>query len=169
MKIYHGKLKSPIGDLSIFVSDNGLKKICWDKDIAEAQWDRWFPDHEEIVWNSRHSHLTSTKQQLTAYFKKRLTAFNLPFDLTGTPFQKKVWKRLQRIPFGRTRSYQQLAMAVGDKNAVRAVGNANGRNPVPIIIPCHRVIHKNGNIGGYGGGIGIKDWLLAHEGVILEK
>jgi methylated-DNA-[protein]-cysteine S-methyltransferase len=169
MKIHHCKLKSPIGDFSLFVSDKGLKKICWDKDMEDAGWDRWFPEHEEIVWNTKHTHLTSTKEQLDAYFTKRLTAFTLPFDLEGTPFQKKVWKRLEKIPFGQTRSYQQLAIALGNEKAVRAVGNANGRNPVPVIIPCHRVIKKNGNIGGYGGGIRIKDWLLAHEGIILEK
>lgn len=167
MKIYHTDIHSPIGTLSLFSSEQGLKKVCWDKDFSETPFARWFPGYSEIIWHTAHPLLERVSSQLGAYFKKELTSFTIAFDLDGTSFQQEVWKSLQKIPYGHTTSYQQLAISVDRPNAVRAVGNATGQNPLPIIIPCHRVILKNGNIGGYSSGIQIKDWLLAHEGIIL--
>jgi len=106
-------------------------------------------------------------EQVKAYFEGRLTVFDLPLDMAGTPFQQSVWQALLDVPFGRTASYQQIADAVGNPRAVRAVGAANGQNPVSIIVPCHRIIGKNGSLTGYGGGIWRKEWLLRHEGVLL--
>jgi methylated-DNA-[protein]-cysteine S-methyltransferase len=106
----------------------------------------------------------ATKQQLDAYFAGRLTAFNLPVHLHGTPFQQRVWNALQTIPYGTTLSYGELAQQIGQPKASRAVGLANGRNPVSIIVPCHRVVGSNGKLTGYGGGIERKQWLLNHEG-----
>jgi methylated-DNA-[protein]-cysteine S-methyltransferase len=103
-------------------------------------------------------------QALQAYFAGELTDFELPLDLRGTPFQRRVWQALQEIPYGETISYGELASWVGNPNASRAVGSANGRNPVAIIVPCHRVIAADGGIGGYGGGLERKTWLLEHEG-----
>ena len=105
--------------------------------------------------------------QVEAYFQGRLQAFDIPLDMAGTPFQQSVWQALLAIPFGRTASYQQIADAVGNPKAVRAVGAANGQNPVSLIVPCHRIIGKNGSLAGYGGGIWRKEWLLRHEGVLL--
>ncbi|HYH03913.1 MAG TPA: methylated-DNA--[protein]-cysteine S-methyltransferase [Bacillota bacterium] len=101
--------------------------------------------------------------QLRYYFEKKLHTFKLPLDCQGTVFQQAVWQGLQQIPYGATWSYRQLAEAIGNPGAVRAVGNANGANPVPLIIPCHRVIRSNGTLGGYSQGIAIKQALLKLE------
>jgi len=107
--------------------------------------------------------LENTRVQLTEYFGGRRKIFNIPFDLEGTPFQRKVWQELSRIPFGRTLSYRDVAEKIRNPKAVRAVGSANGKNPVCIIIPCHRVIAADGSIGGYAGGIAMKRQLLDLE------
>lgn len=110
-----------------------------------------------------HPHLATVQEELGRYFAGRLREFTVPLVYPGTPFQRRVWAELLRIPYGQTRSYQEIAVAVGRPTAVRAVGLANGQNRIAIIIPCHRVIQKNGRLGGYGGGIGRKQYLLALE------
>lgn len=107
--------------------------------------------------------LAEVEAQLMAYFAGKLTTFTLPLALSGTPFQNSVWTALQDIPFGQTCSYAELAERIGKPDAVRAVGAANGQNPIPVVIPCHRVIGKDGSLTGFGGGIPMKKWLLAHE------
>ena len=102
-------------------------------------------------------------RQLTEYFKGRRQKFSIPLVLEGTDFQKAVWRQLQKIPFGQTASYGDVARAVGSPRAFRAVGNANNKNPIPLIIPCHRVIGSDGKLVGFGGGIWRKEWLLEHE------
>ncbi|MBW4552425.1 MAG: methylated-DNA--[protein]-cysteine S-methyltransferase [Aphanocapsa sp. GSE-SYN-MK-11-07L] len=109
------------------------------------------------------------KQQLTAYFAGSLTEFDLPLQMLGTAFQRQVWSVLAAIPYGKTISYGELAQQIGQPKASRAVGLANGRNPVSIIVPCHRVIGANGKLTGYGGGIERKQWLLNHERLVLMK
>ena len=101
--------------------------------------------------------------QLSAYFDGRLKTFSLPLKLSGTPFQLKTWEALKTIPYGETRSYRDIARQIGNAQACRAVGMANHRNPVSLVIPCHRVIGANGSLTGYGGGLPIKEWLLALE------
>jgi methylated-DNA-[protein]-cysteine S-methyltransferase len=108
--------------------------------------------------------LKDTASQLEEYFARERTEFDVPMELDGTAFQKQVWTELSRIPYGTTISYGELARRVGRPNGPRAVGQANGRNPIPIIVPCHRVVAGNG-IGGYGGGLPMKRALLAVEGV----
>jgi methylated-DNA-[protein]-cysteine S-methyltransferase len=110
-----------------------------------------------------------TKQQLTAYFAGTLTKFDLPLQRQGTTFQQGVWEVLKTIPYGTTMSYGELARQIGQPSASRAVGLANGRNPVSIVVPCHRVIGANGKLTGYGGGIERKQWLLNHERFIRMK
>ena len=105
----------------------------------------------------------SAREQLAAYFAGELREFDLPIEAAGTPFQRRVWRALLDIPYGDTESYGGLARRIGNPNACRAVGLANGRNPIPIIVPCHRVIGSDGSLTGYGGGIERKRWLLAHE------
>ena len=106
-------------------------------------------------------------EQFQKYFKGELQSFKFPLDLRlGTPFQQKVWKKLLTIPYGTTRSYKWLAQSIKNPNSARAVGNANGQNPLSIIIPCHRVVRENGELGGYTGGIKIKRYLLALEKAI---
>jgi methylated-DNA-[protein]-cysteine S-methyltransferase len=111
-----------------------------------------------------HPLLREAVLQLQAYFDHRLRAFDLPLDMQGTPFQKAVWQELGRIPYGETRNYAQIAGAIGIPTAVRAVGAANGANPVAIVVPCHRVIGSSGKLVGYGGGLALKQRLLELEG-----
>ncbi|MBS1857834.1 MAG: methylated-DNA--[protein]-cysteine S-methyltransferase [Acidobacteria bacterium] len=108
--------------------------------------------------------IAETARQLRAYFTGALRRFDLPLDMQGTPFQQRVWRQLQSIPYGETRSYRQVAAAIGAPAAVRAVGAANGANPVPIVVPCHRVIGAGGKLVGYGGGLELKQRLLELEG-----
>jgi methylated-DNA-[protein]-cysteine S-methyltransferase len=108
-------------------------------------------------------------EELNEYFYNGRKFFSVELDLRGTDFQKKVWNALLDIPFGKTVSYSDLAIAIGDLKSVRAVGLANGQNPIPIIVPCHRVIGKDGNLVGYGGGLDKKEWLLRHEGVMSKQ
>lgn len=113
--------------------------------------------------------LRRTISQLKEYFAGRRTKFELPLAMIGTPFQMRVWKELSRIPFGETISYGEQAKRVGAGKAYRAVGTANGRNPIPIVVPCHRVIASGGGLGGYGGGLGMKSKLLKLEASIMDS
>ncbi|RLC58639.1 MAG: methylated-DNA--[protein]-cysteine methyltransferase [Candidatus Cloacimonadota bacterium] len=120
-------------------------------------------DNEGNITNSDIPILVETEKQLKQYFAGERRTFDIPLKPIGTNFQLSVWNELKIIPYGETISYQQLAERVGDKKKSRAVGNANGKNPIPIIIPCHRVIRKSGDLGGFGGGIKIKRKLLELE------
>jgi methylated-DNA-[protein]-cysteine S-methyltransferase len=117
----------------------------------------------DAVEDPAHPVLLETIRQLTEYFHGLRRIFDLPLDFQGTDFQRQVWSSLLSIPFGETRSYLDVARALGNPAAVRAVGAANGRNPISIIAPCHRVIGTNGGLTGFGGGLQAKAWLLAHE------
>jgi len=108
-------------------------------------------------------------EQLTAYFEGELVSFDVALGLAGTPFQRRVWHELCNIPFGCSISYTELARRIGKPGASRAVGSANGRNPVSLIVPCHRVIAADGGLGGYGGGLDRKRWLLEHEAEVLAR
>jgi methylated-DNA-[protein]-cysteine S-methyltransferase len=129
---------------------------------ARENWQRW-PE------GSGAGLLDAAALQFDEYFSGRLLEFELPLDLSGTPFQQQVWRALMKIPYGETRSYGDVAEAIKNPGAMRAVGNANGRNHLPIIIPCHRVIAARGKIGGFGGGVGLKKSLLAHEAAVLKR
>jgi len=133
-------------------------------------------DHRQGMAESPLEHWQYVKQlkteasdQLRAYFKGTLKDFSLPLDLDGTPFQLKVWNALQKIPYGTTISYGELARWIGKPKAVRAVGGANGRNPIPLVVPCHRVIGSDGSLTGYGSGLPIKSALLEHERKVSMK
>lgn len=144
---------SPIGQLTLVASDDALVGLFMEAHGTDAL------DAEE----RRTPLLAKVSAQLDEYFDGRRERFDLPLAPRGTDFQSAVWAVLQRIPFGVTWSYAQVARALGNPKAVRAVGAANGSNPVSIIIPCHRVIGANGSLTGYGGGLPRKRWLLAHE------
>ncbi len=111
--------------------------------------------------------LALARQQLSEYFARTRTTFDLPLDSSGTAFQREVWDALRAIPYGTTVSYGELARRLGDVRATRAVGAANGKNPIPIIVPCHRVIGARGELTGFGGGLDRKRWLLEHEGALM--
>ena len=126
---------------------------------------------DDAGWADRcgtDSLLDEARRQLVAYFAGRLRAFDLSIAPNGTDFQRRVWSALREIPFGATMSYAELARRVSNAAAVRAVGAANGRNPIPIIVPCHRVIGSDGSLTGFGGGLPRKQWLLKHEGGQIE-
>ena len=142
--------KTPIGIAKIEGDENGIQAITvLDDEIVFA---------EEIP-----NYLKDCVQQLDEYFKGKRSTFNLKLNPQGTPFQQKVWQGLLAIPFGKTMSYLQLAQKLGDVKAIRAVASANGKNPLWIVVPCHRVIGTDGSLTGYAGGLWRKKWLLAHE------
>lgn len=143
-------LATPIGPLAVTADTAGIVAVRFGPAVA--------PDNQTAP-----ACLEQALQELAAYFAGTLTAFTVPLRPRGTPFQRAVWAELSAIPYGAAISYRALAAAVGNPAAVRAVGAANGRNPLPIIIPCHRVIGTDGSLTGYGGGLENKRWLLAHE------
>ncbi len=145
---------SPLGPLLLAAEDGALTLL----------WMSPLPEHGAAAADRRdRAVLGAAEEQLDAYFAGDLTAFDLPLAPSGTPFQQRVWAALVEIPFGETTSYGVLAERLERPNAARAVGVANGRNPISIIIPCHRVIGSDGRLTGYGGGIDRKAWLLDHE------
>ncbi len=152
------KIDSPIGDLYLVASSKGLRGIYWNKQSVRLVNKTDASKPEEKI-------LDKTSKQLSEYFSATRKQFDLPLDLEGTAFQKKVWQQLQRIPFGQTVSYGDVAKRIKNPKAVRAVGSANGKNPVCVIVPCHRVIASDGTIGGYSGGLQVKRKLLALEGI----
>jgi methylated-DNA-[protein]-cysteine S-methyltransferase len=120
---------------------------------------------DEWIQNATIDPLPAAARQLKEYFAGKRREFDLPLRMSGTEFQQRVWRELTKIPFGETRSYGQLAKRLNNPNGSRAVGLANGRNPIAIIVPCHRVIGADGSLTGFGGGIERKEWLLSHEGL----
>lgn len=157
MAHFYMRIESPVGPLRLVGGDAGLAGILWEKqDPAESGFEL---DRE----NDRHPVLCQAARELREYFAGERQKFSVPLDFTGTEFQNKVWHALQSIPFGETRSYGELAAQIGAPKASRAVGAANGRNPIPIILPCHRVIGSSGSLIGFGGGVPMKKQLLAHE------
>ncbi len=155
MKTFFSLLPSPIGELLLTSDGQALTRLYMD---AERQSSR-----PQEGWVRDDARFKSARQQLAAYFAGELTGFDLPLAGEGTAFQKQVWKALCDIPYGETISYGEVARRIGDPKAVRAVGLANGANPISIIIPCHRVIGANGSLTGYGGGLPVKRALLALE------
>ncbi len=151
-------MKSPVGELKLVASDKGLAAILWENDDPKRV------RLEDMQKDDAHPVLSEAKKQLTEYFAGNLQKFSLRLDFAGTDFQKKVWNALLTIPFGQTRSYAQIAQQVGSPKAVRAVGAANGKNPISIIAPCHRVIGSNGKLTGFAGGLEAKALLLGIEG-----
>lgn len=154
MTIY-STLSSPIGELLLVSDDEHLTGIYMQSERHV--------DKRQRDWQRDDHALRGARQQLQDYFAGTLTEFDLPLAAQGTVFQQRVWKALREIPYGATISYGELARRIGQPTASRAVGLANGQNPISIIVPCHRVIGSNGSLTGYGGGIERKQWLLAHE------
>lgn len=151
------KFSSPFGSVYIYADDKAIKAVLfkpWQNSMADNAVSQSNPIIDKC-W-----------QQLEEYFSGKRTNFDLPISADGTEFQQKVWQTLLTIPYGETWNYGQLAQAIGNNNASRAVGAANGKNPISIIIPCHRVIGANGTLTGYAGGLIAKEWLLKHEGTL---
>jgi methylated-DNA-[protein]-cysteine S-methyltransferase len=145
--LYETCIPSPIGKLTLVADDTSLVRVHFGASKKR--------DTSKV--------LTKATRELEEYFAGKRTRFTLPLSFAGTKLQEKVWKALAEIPFGETRSYADIAKRVGSPRAFRAVGNCNNKNPLPIVLPCHRVIGSNGSLTGFGGGIPMKRWLLDHE------
>ena len=141
--------ESPIGFLEVQTTEGGLRAVSFTLEKIAVE--------KENIYNQL------AVKQLDEYFKNERTEFDIPLDLEGTDFQLRVWRELSKIPFGKTKSYMDIAKALGDPKAIRAVGTSNGRNKISIIIPCHRVIGSDGSLTGYAGGMERKKWLLDFE------
>ena len=157
MQLVYMYMESPVGALKLVAHDQALVAVMWDNE-----------DHKrvrlaELIENIQHPLLLKVKQQLEKYFAGQRQQFNLPLDFQGTDFQQRVWRALLTIPYGETRSYKDIALQIGNEKAVRAVGAANGRNPISIIAPCHRVIGSGGALVGFAGGLDKKQILLSLE------
>lgn len=153
MSEFEQTLKTPIGELQVCANEQGVTAIL-------------FTPNEDYR-PKPNAHTKEACQQLDEYFKGERKIFSLSLNAQGTEFQHGVWQQLQAIPFGRSCSYSDVAQEIGKPKAVRAVGAANGRNPIPIVVPCHRVIGSNGKLTGFAGGLETKAWLLQHEGLGL--
>jgi methylated-DNA-[protein]-cysteine S-methyltransferase len=157
MSYFYKTMQSPVGELKLVANGNGLAAVLWENDDPSRV--RLGPLEED----RNHPVLREAERQLSDYFAGKRETFSLKLDFAGTDFQKKVWNALTTIPFGQTRSYGQIARQIGHPKAVRAVGAANGRNPISIIAPCHRVIGSNGKLTGFAGGLKAKAALLEME------
>ncbi|MGE8646284.1 methylated-DNA--[protein]-cysteine S-methyltransferase [Acinetobacter vivianii] len=157
MQLVYMYMDSPVGALKLVAHDQALVAVMWDNE-----------DHKrvrlaELVEDRQHPMLHKVKQQLEEYFAGQRQQFDLPLDFQGTVFQQQVWQALLNIPYGETRSYKEIAVQLGNEKAVRAVGAANGKNPISIIAPCHRVIGSSGALVGFAGGLDKKQILLSLE------
>ena len=163
--LYYQPLNTSLGTFLLAGSDQGLCRLHLP---GEADWSGWFEKHyggpASPGWNPT---LRRAASQLEQFLAGERRDFDLALDLRGTPFQVGVWNQLRSIPFGETRSYAQVAAGIGRPGSSRAVGAATGRNPIPVVVPCHRVIGSNGRLVGYAGGLGLKRLLLELEGVLV--
>lgn len=157
MQLVYMYMDSPVGALKLVAHDQALVAVMWDNE-----------DHKrvrlaELIEDRQHPILLRVKKQLEEYFAGQRQQFDLPLDFQGTDFQQQVWQALLTIPYGEKRSYKEIAVQIGNEKAVRAVGAANGRNPISIIAPCHRVIGSSGALVGFAGGLDKKQILLSLE------
>jgi len=157
MSLVFTSMPSPVGGLKLVADEAGLVAILWERDDPERV------RLGAMVEQPDHSVLAETKRQLSDYFAGRKRDFTVKLGLRGSDFQKRVWAALLAIPFGETRTYGEIARQLGHPGASRAVGAANGRNPISIIVPCHRLLGANGALTGFAGGLAAKQYLLDHE------
>ena len=157
MTLFCNEIESPLGKLKLVASASALVAVLWQQER---------PNRVELAMRQpdpRQPILIDTERQLREYFTGTRNEFDLPLEPAGTEFQKRVWRALREIPFGQTRTYLDLAKSIGSAKAVRAVGAANGKNPLSIVVPCHRVVGSNGALTGFAGGLEVKAKLLTHE------
>lgn len=164
------RITTPLGPMFVASTEKGICLLEFtDRKMLETELRDLQKKLNAIILQGENEHTKKCKMQLEEYFEGKRSSFDVPLDLSGTPFQHIVWKKLQEIPLGTTTSYQQMARQLNKETAVRAVANANGHNRISILIPCHRVIGKDGSLTGYGGGLQRKQWLLNHEREIAIK
>lgn len=157
MTLFYKAMESPVGKLKLVASSNALVAVLWEQERSNRV------KLDAMNFDPQHPILLETERQLTEYFSSERTEFDLPLQPEGTKFQKKVWQALREIPFGQTKSYLDLSRAVGSSKAFRAVGIANGKNPLSIVVPCHRVVGSDGSLTGFAGGLQAKAALIALE------
>ncbi len=153
--LHRSRIDSPIGALHLVASDGGLRRISWPHEVHT--------EHDGLGADDAHPVLVDAARQLAEYFVGDRREFDLPLDLDGTDFQRQAWLALADVPYGETVSYGEQAERIGRPGASRAVGAANAKNPVPIVLPCHRVVGADGSLTGFAGGLELKRKLLAHE------
>ncbi len=161
--LYYSRMSSPIGPLLVGVSNSALVALEFDRGLAQMI------AGQPVAWEESDKQTKTVRTQLNQYFAGRRREFDLELDLRGTEFRKRCWNELLRIPYGETRSYAEIARAVGNPHGFRAVGQANHYNPIAIIVPCHRVLAAGGYLGGYGGGLPVKAFLLRLEGAAFHQ
>jgi len=161
--LYYSRMPSPAGPLLIGVSDAALVVLEFDRGLPQTIAGR------PVTWQQSEERTRAVRMQLEEYFAGMRRDFDLPLDLRGTEFRKRCWQELLRIPYGETRSYADIAHAVGNAKGFRAVGQANHYNPIAIIVPCHRVLNTDKKLGGYGGGLSVKAMLLRLEGAEFRE
>jgi O-6-methylguanine DNA methyltransferase len=166
-ELYWSSVSSPQGQIIVMATNRG---VCWTGTPGAPMndgfaWLKRKMGYDQVIEAEEVAPLQQAIDELRRYLAGEHIQFSCPLDLHGTPFQVSVWEELYRIPYGETRTYTEIAHAIGHPSAVRAVGAANGSNPVAIIVPCHRVIGSNGSLTGYGGGLPTKAWLLHLEGI----
>ncbi len=159
--VYRCSAQSPVGELTLVSDGTSLTGLHFD--IEESV------DATAMVEDPRAAPFAAARRQLAEYFAGELRVFDLPVRLVGTPFQRRVWREIAGIGYGSSASYREVARRLNQPGAVRAVGLASGRNPVAIVVPCHRVIGADGSLTGFGGGLARKRWLLEHEGVLQRS
>jgi methylated-DNA-[protein]-cysteine S-methyltransferase len=161
--LYYSRMSSPAGPLLIGVSETSLVALEFDRGLPKKI------AGQAVAWDESETRTRVVREQLQEYFSGKRRHFNLALHLRGTDFQKRCWNELLRIPYGETRSYGEIARAVGSPRSFRAVGQANHYNPIAIIVPCHRVLASGCYLGGYGGGLPVKAWLLRLEGAAFRE
>lgn len=163
--LYKNELDTPVGSMVLVANEQGLCLAEFADDLSMEIRLQSFEKKTGLTFSGLSNQINElAKDQLVQYFKKELTEFNVPLSPYGTAFQKEVWKLLSTIPFGQTKTYKSQADQFNSPDAIRAIASANGKNPLAIIIPCHRVLGSDGSLTGYAGGLWRKKWLLEHEG-----
>jgi O-6-methylguanine DNA methyltransferase len=160
------KVATPVGDFGAVFTDKGLSLLLFPAQDFElcTTWARRWEPQARITDGNGDARIARLEQELAGYFGRRIRKFATPLDMRGTSFQLRVWNEVYKVGYAQVRSYRDIANAIGQSNAVRAVGAANGANPIPIIVPCHRIIGSDGSLVGYGGGLDMKRSLLELEG-----
>jgi methylated-DNA-[protein]-cysteine S-methyltransferase len=161
--LYYSRMSSPVAPLLIGVSKTALVILEFDRGLPKKV------AGQSVAWEESEARTRAVRAQLEEYFSGQRRRFDLTLDLLGTEFQKRCWSELLRIPYGETRSYAEVARAVGSPKSFRAVGQSNHYNPIAIIVPCHRVLAAGCYLGGYGGGLPVKAWLLRLEGAAFRE
>lgn len=157
------RLQVPFGELTVVASDKGVRYITFENDAHPKSY-----QNMSVIDDASHPVVARTVAQLHEYIKGTRRTFDVPLDLVGTEFQVQAWNALAKVPYGTTASYAQQAASIGRPKATRAIGAANGRNPVVVVLPCHRIVGADGSLTGFGGGLPVKKWLLDHEANVAQ-